>query len=74
MRKALQLAIPYMFEVQNMHRIAASYMPRNVRSEAVLQSMGFEREGFAKNYLLINDKWEDHVLTSLINPSWKASS
>jgi ribosomal-protein-alanine N-acetyltransferase len=59
--------------MQNMHRIAASYMPRNVRSEAVLNAMGFTREGFAKDYLLIDDKWEDHVLTSLINPNWKPS-
>ncbi len=73
MRRALKLAIPYMFDVQNMHRIAASYMPRNVRSETVLNAMGFTREGFAKDYLLIDDKWEDHVLTSLINPNWKPS-
>lgn len=71
MRRALSMAIPYMFEYQNMHRIAASYMPHNKRSEAVLEKMGFEREGFAKDYLLINGKWEDHILTSLHNPNWK---
>ncbi len=56
-----------------MHRIAASYMPHNKRSEAVLKHMGFEREGFAKDYLLINGKWEDHILTALHNPNWKES-
>ncbi|MCJ2375229.1 ribosomal protein S5-alanine N-acetyltransferase [Vibrio sp. ZSDZ34] len=70
MRKALAMAIPYMFDIQNMHRISASYMPRNKRSEAVLQHHQFEKEGFAKDYLLINGQWEDHVLTSLVNPHW----
>ncbi|HIH6548208.1 TPA: 30S ribosomal protein S5 alanine N-acetyltransferase, partial [Proteus mirabilis] len=26
---------------------------------------GFEREGYAKNYLQINQEWRDHVLTAL---------
>jgi ribosomal-protein-alanine N-acetyltransferase len=56
-----------------MHRIMASYMPRNARSEAVLERLGFQKEGFAKDYLLINGKWEDHNLTSLVNPDWTAA-
>lgn len=72
MRKSLKMACDYMFDVQNMHRIMAGYMPRNQRSEAVLQQLGFTREGFAKDYLLINGKWEDHNLMSLINPNWRA--
>jgi len=28
-------------------------------------------EGYARDYLLINGKWEDHILTSLVNPHWK---
>lgn len=71
MSRGLKLAVKYMFSVQNIHRIMASYMPRNHRSEAVLQRLGFEREGFAKDYLLIDGQWEDHNLTSLINPNWK---
>jgi [ribosomal protein S5]-alanine N-acetyltransferase len=60
-----------MFEVQHMHRISAAYMPRNKRSEAVLQRAGFAHEGHAKQYLLINGIWEDHHLTALINPHWQ---
>lgn len=72
MSRALKLAVRYMFSIQNIHRIMASYMPRNQRSEAVLDRLGFKREGFAKDYLLIDGNWEDHNLTSLINPNWKA--
>lgn len=71
MTRALRLAVDYMFRIQNIHRIMASYMPKNKRSEAVLERIGFVKEGFAQDYLLINGKWEDHNLTSLINPHWK---
>lgn len=71
MTRAVKLAVNYMFTIQNMHRIMASYMPRNKRSESVLQRVGFVKEGFAKGYLLINGEWEDHNLTALVNPAWK---
>ena len=71
MTRAVKLAVNYMFTIQNMHRIMASYMPRNKRSESVLQRVGFVKEGFAKDYLLINGEWEDHNLTALVNPEWK---
>ncbi|MDD1781788.1 ribosomal protein S5-alanine N-acetyltransferase [Enterovibrio sp. ZSDZ35] len=73
MRRALKMTNQWLFDNLNMHRIVASYMPRNKRSEAVLQSVGFLKEGEAKDYLLINGKWEDHILTSLINKNWVAS-
>ena len=71
MRTALKLACDWMFKEQNLHRISASYMPRNDKSATVLQSNGFEPVGFAKDYLLINGKWEDHNLTALINSDWQ---
>lgn len=71
MTRALRMALEYMFDVQNLHRIMAGYMPRNKRSESVLKRLEFTQEGLAKDYLLINGKWEDHVLTSLTNANWK---
>lgn len=73
MTRALKLAIDYMFTIQNMHRVMASYMPKNRASEAVLERVGFKKEGFAQDYLLIDGQWEDHNLTSLINPNWKST-
>lgn len=71
MRRAIKKTNRWLFEHINMHRIMASYMPRNKRSEAVLEALGFVKEGKAKKYLLINGKWEDHILTSLINAKWR---
>ncbi len=71
MTEALQSAILYVFQEFNMHRIMANYMPHNQRSGNLLKRLGFVVEGYARDYLLINGKWEDHILTSLINPHWQ---
>ncbi|GAA0476958.1 MULTISPECIES: ribosomal protein S5-alanine N-acetyltransferase [Tatumella] len=65
MQEALQAAIRYMQRQHKIHRIMANYMPRNQRSGNLLARLGFEKEGYARQYLLINGVWEDHVLTAL---------
>lgn len=49
----------------------ANYMPHNRRSGNVLKSLGFNIEGYARDYLYINGYWEDHILTSLTNKNWE---
>lgn len=71
MTEALTVAIHYIFTELSMHRIMASYMPHNQRSGRVLKRIGFVVEGYARDYLMINGQWEDHILTSLVNPNWK---
>jgi len=73
MREALRAAIDHMFEERGFHRIEANYRPENVRSGRVLAALGFEIEGYAKRYLLIDGDWRDHVLTSLTRPAPWAS-
>ncbi len=71
MTEALKVATDYVFQELNLHRIMANYMPHNQRSGNVLKRLGFVVEGYARDYLLINGKWQDHILTSLTNPNWK---
>jgi ribosomal-protein-alanine N-acetyltransferase len=71
MYEALQSLIRYMQRQQKIHRIMANYMPHNHRSGNLLESLGFEREGYAKDYLLIDGKWQDHVLMALTDPQWQ---
>jgi [ribosomal protein S5]-alanine N-acetyltransferase len=66
MQEALTAALQWAFHELDLHRVMANYMPRNERSARLLDRLGFEREGFAKNYLQIAGVWEDHVLTSRI--------
>jgi ribosomal-protein-alanine N-acetyltransferase len=68
MTEALYEVIRFAFEDLGLHRIMANYMPRNARSAAMLQRLGFTIEGFAHDYLYIAGHWEDHILTSLTTP------
>jgi len=68
MTESLRGAIRYAFRMLKLHRIMANYMPGNRRSARVLRRLGFRVEGRARQYLLIAGRWEDHVLTSLVNP------
>lgn len=70
MFEALQSLIRYMQRQQRMHRIMANYMPHNHRSGDLLARLGFEREGYAKDYLMIDGKWQDHILTALTQQEW----
>jgi [ribosomal protein S5]-alanine N-acetyltransferase len=70
MFEALKTAIQYIFQELKMHRIMANYMPSNIRSAKLLHRLGFEVEGYAKNYLLINNRWEDHLLTAMSKEQW----
>ena len=68
MTEALSAVIPEVFRQLKLHRIQANYMPSNKASGRVLEKLGFQVEGQARQYLRLNGQWEDHVLTSLINP------
>ena len=59
--------IAYAFEELRLHRIMANYIPSNARSARLLSRLGFVKEGLAKDYLKIDGRWQDHVLTSLTN-------
>jgi len=70
MTDALRQGINYLFNQLSLHRIIACYIPENLRSAKVLQRLGFEEEGYARAYLKIAGRWQDHVLTALINPNY----
>lgn len=71
MAEALRAVIGYAFGDLALHRVMANYMPHNLRSARVLERLGFSVEGHAKDYILIQGAWRDHVLTSLVNPNWR---
>jgi ribosomal-protein-alanine N-acetyltransferase len=73
MTEAVGAAVAFAFDGWKLHRVAANYMPRNTRSAAVLKRCGFQIEGHAPAYLLIDGRWEDHVLTAITNPSWRTA-
>lgn len=62
MHEALEAALRDLFTVRGLHRVQAAYLPENVRSERLLQRLGFTSIGLARRYLFINGAWRDHML------------
>ncbi|MFX8004460.1 GNAT family N-acetyltransferase, partial [Acinetobacter baumannii] len=65
MQEALSQAIGHVFSQLGLHRIMANTRTENRRSQALLQRLGFQQEGRARDYLKIDGQWRDHVLHSL---------
>ncbi|MEL6424370.1 MAG: GNAT family N-acetyltransferase, partial [Pseudomonadota bacterium] len=57
-------AIAHVFSDLGITRIQAADLPENHRSARLLHRLGFEREGFVRDYLKIAGRWRDHVLTA----------
>lgn len=70
MREGLERVVQWAFDGLGLHRIAANYQPTNERSGQLLRRLGFVVEGYARDYLLIDGQWRDHVLTAKTNPHW----
>lgn len=71
MLEAVRGAVSFAFGPLRLHRVTAGYMPRNHRSAVVLRVAGFAVEGYARKYVRINGRWEDHILTAIVNPEWE---
>jgi ribosomal-protein-alanine N-acetyltransferase len=66
MGEALTALLPYAFERLALHRIEAACLPHNKASRALLARLGFQEEGYARGYLKIAGRWQDHVLHALL--------
>jgi [ribosomal protein S5]-alanine N-acetyltransferase len=73
MTEILKEAIKFAFNDLKLHRVMANYIPTNEASGKILKRLGFTVEGYASDYLYLNGKWQDHILTSLTNHDWKES-
>lgn len=65
MHQAASEVLTFCFETLVLSRMNAACMPHNLRSKKLLLGLGFTEEGFAKQYLQINGRREDHVLFGL---------
>ena len=69
--EAIKKVIEVSFNEINLHRLEANVIPANAASIRVLEKLNFIKEGFSKNYLKINNKWEDHLRFAVINENFK---
>lgn len=61
MKEALKLVTKYAFDEIGLHRLEASTLVDNIKSQRVLKACGFKEVGINEKYLFINGKWQDHI-------------
>ena len=71
MTEGLALTLKFAFEQLRLHRVEAACLPHNVASRGVLTKSGFREEGYAREYLCIDGKWQDHVLFGQLASEWR---
>jgi ribosomal-protein-alanine N-acetyltransferase len=62
MTAAVRAVLPFAFGTLRLHRVEAACIPANTASIRLLERTGFQREGFARQYLCIDGIWQDHLL------------
>jgi [ribosomal protein S5]-alanine N-acetyltransferase len=72
MREGLTLAIGVAFRRLGVRRLEADVQSGNRRSIALLERLGFAREGTAHGYLKIGNCWRDHQRWALVAEDWRA--
>ena len=68
MYAAVAPAVKAVFEHYGLHRIMASHQPENLRSALLLRRLGFNIEGYSRDYMFSNGQWRDNVLLALLEP------
>lgn len=66
MTEAVLAVVEFAFEELGLHRIEAACLPHNDASRNLLLKVGFRQEGYARQYLRINGKWQDHLLFEML--------
>jgi ribosomal-protein-alanine N-acetyltransferase len=66
MTAAVRALAPFVFETLKLRRVEAACLPHNIASIRLLEKTGFRREGYAREYLCIDGRWQDHLLYALL--------
>jgi ribosomal-protein-alanine N-acetyltransferase len=73
MSAALPLVLDFAFDRLRLHRVEAACLPSNEPSRGVLLRTGFGQEGYARRYLQIDGKWQDHLLFAILREDWRTA-
>jgi len=73
MVRSCKALITYGFHELSLHRIEIKAATDNVRSQAIPAKLNFVKEGILREAELVNDKFLDLILYSMLEREWKES-
>jgi hypothetical protein len=71
MTEGFALALDFALRDFGLHRVEANVQPDNVRSLALVERLGFTREGYSRRYVKIAGRWRDHVRYAMLAEDWR---
>lgn len=71
MTEALRVLLDQLFRTQGLRRVSAECDARNLRSVALLERLGFAREGLRVENTWIKGEWTDDLLFGLLARDWR---
>jgi len=71
MTESLAAVLKFALYDLGLHRVEAACLPDNAASKSLLLRSGFHDEGFAREYLRIDGRWQDHLLFSVLRADLK---
>ena len=72
MQQALEAVIDFAFDTLKLHRIEADVDTENTGSIAILEKLGFKREGLFRERWFVYDEWQDSLMLGLLKQDWQA--
>lgn len=74
MTEGLRAVLDFAFDRLALHRIEAACLPANRASQGLLLKTGFKEEGYSRQYLRINGRWQDHRLFAILRGDPRSGS
>ncbi len=66
MTDSLAAILEFAFSRIGLHRVEAACLPANEASRRLLLRSGFREEGYAREFLRISGRWQDHQLFAIL--------
>jgi RimJ/RimL family protein N-acetyltransferase len=71
-RDSFEVLLSYCFDQLDLHRVCAETFEYNTAWRDLVEGMGFEREGTARDYLRRDGRYWDKGLYALLEPAYRA--